>query len=96
MRWCAVSDQEQKKCAELAKALVAVLPPAVVAAYARLSCVRAHSTTDCISKIRVRHLSDNINALTMLSQGRGTLTNPHSQHIQPILTVQVYHTKAHC
>lgn len=54
MRWCTVSEQEQKKCAELAKALVAVLPPAAVAAFARLSCVLAYSTTDCINKIRVR------------------------------------------
>ncbi|KAM6979780.1 saxiphilin-like [Aplochiton taeniatus] len=52
MRWCTMSDQEQKKCAELAKALVAVLPPAAIAAFARLSCVRASSTTDCINKIR--------------------------------------------
>ena len=54
MRWCTVSDPEHRKCAELAKALVAVLPPAAVAAFARLSCVRAYSTTDCINKIRVR------------------------------------------
>ncbi|XP_062325066.1 saxiphilin-like [Osmerus eperlanus] len=52
MRWCTVSDPEHRKCAELAKALVAVLPPAAVAAFARLSCVRAYSTTDCINKIR--------------------------------------------
>ncbi|XP_076012960.1 saxiphilin-like [Genypterus blacodes] len=52
MRWCTVSDPEQRKCAELAKALVAALPPAAVAAYARLSCIRASSTTDCIDKIR--------------------------------------------
>ncbi|XP_027134800.1 saxiphilin-like [Larimichthys crocea] len=52
MRWCTVSDPEQRKCAELAKTLVAVLPPAVVAAYARLSCIRASSTTDCIDRIR--------------------------------------------
>ncbi|XP_051270223.1 saxiphilin-like [Dicentrarchus labrax] len=51
-RWCTVSDPEQRKCAELAKALVAVLPPAVVAAFARLSCIRASSTTDCIDRIR--------------------------------------------
>ncbi|XP_030632456.1 saxiphilin-like [Chanos chanos] len=51
-RWCTVSEQEQRKCAELAKALVAVLPPAAVAAFARLSCVRAYSTADCINKIR--------------------------------------------
>ncbi|XP_071768761.1 saxiphilin-like [Centroberyx gerrardi] len=52
MRWCTVSDPEQRKCAELAKALVAALPPAAVAAFARLSCVRAYSTADCVSKIR--------------------------------------------
>ncbi|KAA8593409.1 hypothetical protein FQN60_009525 [Etheostoma spectabile] len=51
-RWCTVSDPEQRKCAELAKALVAVLPPADVAAFARLSCIRASSTTDCIDRIR--------------------------------------------
>ena len=53
MRWCTVSETEQKKCAELSKALVAVLPPAAVNAFARLSCVRAYSTADCIDKIRV-------------------------------------------
>ncbi|KAG7277846.1 hypothetical protein CRUP_006746, partial [Coryphaenoides rupestris] len=52
MRWCTVSEPEQKKCAELAKVLVAVLPPAAVAAFARLSCVRAYSTADCVDKIR--------------------------------------------
>ncbi|XP_028260991.1 saxiphilin-like isoform X1 [Parambassis ranga] len=52
MRWCTVSDPEQRKCAELAKALVAVLPPATVAAFARLSCVRASSTLDCINRIK--------------------------------------------
>uniref|UniRef100_A0AAY4AAX1 Serotransferrin n=1 Tax=Denticeps clupeoides TaxID=299321 RepID=A0AAY4AAX1_9TELE len=52
MRWCTMSDSEQRKCADLAKALVAVLPASAVSAFARLSCVRAHSTADCISKIR--------------------------------------------
>ncbi|MEQ2260378.1 hypothetical protein XENORESO_015313, partial [Xenotaenia resolanae] len=52
MRWCTVSDPEQRKCAELAKALVAVLPSAAIAAFARLSCVRASSTADCIDKIK--------------------------------------------
>ncbi|XP_026162581.1 saxiphilin-like isoform X2 [Mastacembelus armatus] len=52
MRWCTVSDPEQRKCAELAKALVSVLPQAAVAAFARLSCIRASSTTDCIDRIR--------------------------------------------
>ncbi|KAL2090975.1 hypothetical protein ACEWY4_013238 [Coilia grayii] len=51
-RWCTVSEVEQRKCAELSKALVAVLPPAAVAAFARLSCVRASGTADCIDKIR--------------------------------------------
>lgn len=53
MRWCTVSDPEQRKCAELAKALVTVLPPAAVAAFARLSCIRASSTADCVDRIRV-------------------------------------------
>ncbi|KAM6928449.1 saxiphilin-like [Xenentodon cancila] len=52
MRWCTVSYPEHRKCAELAKALVAVLPPAAVAAFARLSCIRASSTTDCINRIK--------------------------------------------
>uniref|UniRef100_A0A3P8ZC92 Serotransferrin n=1 Tax=Esox lucius TaxID=8010 RepID=A0A3P8ZC92_ESOLU len=52
MRWCTVSEPEQKKCAELAKALVAVLPVAAVASFARLSCIRTYSTSDCINKIR--------------------------------------------
>ncbi|KAI1900616.1 hypothetical protein AGOR_G00051760 [Albula goreensis] len=51
-RWCTVSEPEQRKCAELAKALVTVLPPAAVSAFARLSCIRAYSTADCINKIR--------------------------------------------
>ncbi|KAK6483648.1 melanotransferrin-like isoform X1 [Huso huso] len=51
-RWCTVSEREQRKCAELSKALVAVLPPAAINAFARLSCIKAHSTADCINKIR--------------------------------------------
>ncbi|XP_077385811.1 saxiphilin-like isoform X1 [Festucalex cinctus] len=51
IRWCTVSDPEQRKCAELAKALVAVLPPASVNTFARLSCIRASSLTDCINRI---------------------------------------------
>ncbi|XP_041836318.1 saxiphilin isoform X2 [Melanotaenia boesemani] len=51
-RWCTVSDPEQRKCAELAKALVAVLPPATLAAFARLSCIRASSTGECIARIK--------------------------------------------
>lgn len=53
IRWCTVSDPEQRKCAELAKSLVTVLPPAAVTAFARLSCVRASNTIDCIDRIRV-------------------------------------------
>uniref|UniRef100_A0A3B3BK66 Serotransferrin n=1 Tax=Oryzias melastigma TaxID=30732 RepID=A0A3B3BK66_ORYME len=52
IRWCTVSTPEQKKCAELAKALVAVLPPAAVTAFARLSCIRASSTAECINRIK--------------------------------------------
>ncbi|KAL0978161.1 hypothetical protein UPYG_G00166880 [Umbra pygmaea] len=52
LRWCTVSEQEHKKCAELAKALAAVLPAAAVASFGSLSCIRSHSTTDCINKIR--------------------------------------------
>ncbi|KPP69183.1 hypothetical protein Z043_112081, partial [Scleropages formosus] len=52
-RWCTVSEAEQKKCADLAKALATVLPPGVLATFGRMSCVRAYSTADCISKIWV-------------------------------------------
>lgn len=53
IRWCTVSEPEQRKCAELAKNLVTVLPPDDVAAFARVSCVRASNTIDCIDRIRV-------------------------------------------
>ncbi|XP_066522642.1 saxiphilin-like [Hoplias malabaricus] len=52
MRWCTVSEPEQRKCADLAKALVAALTSSAVTAFGRLSCVRAYSKADCISKIR--------------------------------------------
>ncbi|NXH15030.1 TRFE2 protein, partial [Bucco capensis] len=52
-RWCTLSDLEQRKCAELSKALMAVLPLATVNSFARISCIRAHNTHDCIDKIRV-------------------------------------------
>ncbi|NXS65550.1 TRFE2 protein, partial [Pandion haliaetus] len=52
-RWCTLSDLEQRKCAELSKALTAVLPLATVNSFARISCIRAHNTHDCIDKIRV-------------------------------------------
>lgn len=52
MRWCVVSDAERRKCADLAKALGATFPPAATL-YSQLSCVRAFSTADCLSKIRV-------------------------------------------
>ncbi|NXF28985.1 TRFEB protein, partial [Nyctibius bracteatus] len=51
-RWCTLSDLEQRKCAELSKALTAVLPLATVNSFARISCIRAHNTYDCIDKIR--------------------------------------------
>ncbi|KAM4588378.1 saxiphilin-like isoform 2-T2 [Odontesthes bonariensis] len=49
MRWCTVSDPEQRKCAELGKALRDVLPQAT---FAKLSCIRASSTIDCIDRIK--------------------------------------------
>ncbi|NWH65668.1 TRFEB protein, partial [Geococcyx californianus] len=52
-RWCTLSDLEQRKCAELSKALMAVLPLATANSFARISCIRAHNTYDCIDKIRV-------------------------------------------
>ncbi|NXG85611.1 TRFEB protein, partial [Stercorarius parasiticus] len=52
-RWCTLSDLEQRKCAELSKALTAAVPLATVNSFARISCIRAHNTYDCIDKIRV-------------------------------------------
>ncbi|XP_025893620.1 melanotransferrin-like isoform X2 [Nothoprocta perdicaria] len=52
-RWCTLSDLEQRKCAELSKALTAVLPLATTNSFTRISCIRAHNTYDCIDKIRV-------------------------------------------
>ncbi|XP_021268873.1 melanotransferrin-like isoform X1 [Numida meleagris] len=52
-RWCTLSDLEQRKCAELSKALTAVLPVTDTNSFARISCIRAHNTYDCIDKIRV-------------------------------------------
>ncbi|KGL74588.1 Serotransferrin-2, partial [Tinamus guttatus] len=52
-RWCTLSDLEQRKCAELSKALTAVLPLATTDSFTRISCIRAHNTYDCIDKIRV-------------------------------------------
>lgn len=63
VRWCTVSDPEQRKCAELAKALVTVLPPAAVTAFAKLSCIRASSTADCIERIRVSRSAPQISWL---------------------------------
>ncbi|NXA99274.1 TRFEB protein, partial [Cnemophilus loriae] len=51
-RWCTLSDLEQRKCAELSKALVAVLPLTTDSSFTRISCIRAHNTYDCIDKIR--------------------------------------------
>ncbi|XP_063000133.1 serotransferrin-1-like [Elgaria multicarinata webbii] len=52
-RWCTLSDLEQRKCSELSKVLLTVLPPVTINAFARVSCIRAHNTYDCIDKIRV-------------------------------------------
>ncbi|XP_015272164.1 PREDICTED: melanotransferrin-like [Gekko japonicus] len=52
-RWCTLSDLEQRKCAELSKVLLNVLPPATISSFGRVSCIRAHNTHDCIEKIRV-------------------------------------------
>ncbi|KAM6340109.1 serotransferrin-2-like isoform 1-T1 [Alca torda] len=52
-RWCTLSDLEQRKCAELSKALMTAVPLATVNSFARISCIRAHNTYDCIDKIRV-------------------------------------------
>ncbi|NXP97633.1 TRFE2 protein, partial [Vidua macroura] len=51
-RWCTLSDLEQRKCAELSKALTAVLPLTTAGSFTRISCIRAHNTYDCIDKIR--------------------------------------------
>ncbi|NXI76647.1 TRFE2 protein, partial [Rhipidura dahli] len=51
-RWCTLSDLEQKKCAELSKALTALLPLTTASSFTRISCIRAHNTYDCIDKIR--------------------------------------------
>uniref|UniRef100_K7GGW5 Transferrin-like domain-containing protein n=1 Tax=Pelodiscus sinensis TaxID=13735 RepID=K7GGW5_PELSI len=52
-RWCTLSDLEQRKCAELSKVLLVVLPLATVNSFTRVSCIRAQNTHDCIDKIRV-------------------------------------------
>ncbi|KAM5193997.1 serotransferrin-1-like [Mantella aurantiaca] len=49
-RWCTLSDGEQRKCSHLARTLQSVLPSNDP--FSRLSCVRAHNTQDCMSKIR--------------------------------------------
>ncbi|NXO63883.1 TRFE2 protein, partial [Phainopepla nitens] len=51
-RWCTLSDLEQRKCAELSKALTTVLPLTTASSFTRISCIRAHNTYDCIDKIR--------------------------------------------
>ncbi|XP_053326291.1 serotransferrin-2-like [Spea bombifrons] len=49
-RWCTLSDAEQRKCSYLARTLQSVLP--ANDAFSRVSCVRAHNTQDCMTKIR--------------------------------------------
>ncbi|XP_078082951.1 saxiphilin-like isoform X2 [Mustelus asterias] len=51
-RWCNLSEMEQRKCAELSKALQAVLPPTTKNSFTKLSCIKAHNIKDCIKKIR--------------------------------------------
>ncbi|XP_075424548.1 serotransferrin-1-like isoform X1 [Ascaphus truei] len=50
-RWCTLSEAEQRKCSHLARALQAVLPP--TDPFSKVSCIRAHNTHDCLSKIKV-------------------------------------------
>ncbi|CAJ0947950.1 unnamed protein product, partial [Ranitomeya imitator] len=49
-RWCTLSDAEQRKCSYLARALQNVLSSSDP--FSRVSCVRAHNTQDCMTKIR--------------------------------------------
>ncbi|XP_051888450.1 saxiphilin-like [Pristis pectinata] len=51
-RWCNISDMEQRKCAELSKALQAVLTPRARSSFVKLSCIKAHNVEDCVKKIR--------------------------------------------
>ncbi|XP_026572888.1 serotransferrin-2-like [Pseudonaja textilis] len=52
LRWCTLSPLEQKKCSELSKALLSALSPVPSSPFKRVSCILAHSTYDCINKIR--------------------------------------------
>ncbi|XP_075710155.1 serotransferrin-like isoform X1 [Rhinoderma darwinii] len=49
-RWCTLSDPEQRKCSYLARTLQNLLSSSDQ--FARISCVRAHNTLDCMTKIR--------------------------------------------
>ncbi|KAG9487378.1 hypothetical protein GDO78_007304 [Eleutherodactylus coqui] len=49
-RWCTLSDAEQRKCSHLARTLQNVVPPSDP--FSRASCVRAHNTQDCLTKIK--------------------------------------------
>ncbi|XP_053555772.1 serotransferrin-like [Bombina bombina] len=49
-RWCTLSEAEQRKCSHLARTLQSIL--LANDPFSRVSCVRAHNTQDCMSKIR--------------------------------------------
>nr|XP_060640846.1 serotransferrin-1-like [Anolis sagrei ordinatus] len=52
VRWCTLSDAEQRKCSELSRALLSASAPSALSAFTRMSCIRVHNTRDCIDKIR--------------------------------------------
>ncbi|XP_042334828.1 saxiphilin-like [Sceloporus undulatus] len=52
IRWCTLSDAEQRKCSDLSRALVAILTLTDTTAFGRVSCIRMRNTRDCVDKIR--------------------------------------------
>ncbi|XP_064424151.1 saxiphilin-like isoform X2 [Latimeria chalumnae] len=82
-RWCTLSDKEQRKCAELAKSLLAVLSPAAVNAFGKLSCIKAYSTQDCINKIRG-------NKADAISLDAGDVYTASKQYDLAIVAKEVY------